>query len=479
MSPSIRAFAAPTALDAGTSTPSRLPSAADGLRPFAEFNLGDARSASPGQEQPRLSPSREETREPKPAADSDNTTVEDAEERRPARRPKADEETDATVTDLLAWPCAAPAVSLPITDEKSAHDGDDSDDQAESGAMEVTDRGVSDTIQVPVPSPDVSIAAESIADTQATSTESATADAALLAGQDAPFADPKPTATAVDAPTENPFPTTARFTSEADSTALAGRWSPISGLEPVGQTESENDSVTPAPARGTSAADEVVEVKSWFQQDEFAGSPADRPVSAVGLLRGGSQDLSSEREGRRSDSSHVAPLLADPFRPASEPAAAEVELPAPLDVPATLTPLIQEQAVRLRHASLQSLEVVLRPDGQTELHLQLTQHAGQIEATVRCDRGDAEKFGGGWAKLQESLASQGIRLAPLAESSMSSAGDHSHRQPATPQPAPELPSPRWQATAAKSPLAQTHTMPKPATVLPAFAAGRRTLESWA
>jgi hypothetical protein len=144
-----------------------------------------------------------------------------------------------------------------------------------------------------------------------------------------------------------------------------------------------------------------------------------------------------------------------------------------------LTPLIQEQAVRLRHASLQSLEVVLRPDGQTELHLQLTQRAGLIEATVRCDRGDAEKFGGGWAKLQESLASQGIRLAPLAESSMSSAGDHSHRQPASPQPAPELPSPRWPATAAQSPLAQIRTMPNPATVSPAVAAGRRTLESWA
>jgi hypothetical protein len=250
-------------------------------------------------------------------------------------------------------------------------------------------------------------------------------------------------------------------------------------MEPVGKTESENDSATPAPARGTSAADEVVKVKSWFEQDKFAGSPGDRPISAVGLLRAGARDFSSERESRRSDSSHVAPLLADPFRTASEPTAAEVELPAPLDVPATLTPLIQEQAVRLRHASLRSLEVVLRPDGQTELHLQLTQHAGQIEATVRCDRGDAEKFGGGWAKLQESLASQGIRLAPLAESSMSSAGDHSHRQPATPQPAPELPSARRPATAAKSPLAQIRTMPSPATVPPTLAAGRRTLESWA
>ena len=479
MSPSIRAFAAPPALDAGTSTPSHLPSAADGLRAFAEFNLGYACSASPGQEQPRLSLNREETREPKPAVDADNTTVEDGDEHRPVRDPKADEETDAAATDLLAWPCAAPAVSLPITDEKSAHDGDDSDDQAESGAVEVTDHGASDTILVPVPSPDVAIAAEPVADTQATPTESGSADAAFLAGQDAPFAEAKPTVTAANTPAENPFPAAARLASESDSSPLTGHWSPISELKSGGQTESGKDSITPAPTRGTSAAAEVVEVKSWFQQDEFAGSPADRPVPGVGLLRAGARDFSSEREARRSDPSHVAPLLADPFRPASEPATAEVELPAPLDVPATLTPLIQEQAVRLRHASLQSLEVVLRPDGQTELHLQLTQRAGLIEATVRCDRGDAEKFGGGWAKLQESLASQGIRLAPLAESSMSSAGDHSHRQPASPQPAPELPSPRWPATAAQSPLAQIRTMPNPATVSPAVAAGRRTLESWA
>ncbi len=479
MSPSIRAFSAPTALDAGTSTSSRLPSAADGLRPFAEFNLGDASSTPPGHEQPGLKPNREENRETKPAADADNTTVEDADERRPVRRPKADEETDAAATDLLAWPCAAPAVSLPITDEKSAHDGDASDEQAEAETTAVADHGASDTILVPVPSPDVAVAAESVANTQTTPTESTSADAALLAGQDAPFADPKPTVTTESNPAENPFLTTARLTSEADSTALTGRWSPISELEPVGQTESENDSVTPASAHGTSAADEVVEVKSWFQQDEFAGSPTDRPVSAVGLLRAGSRDFSSEREARRSDSSQIAPLLADPFRTASEPAAAEVELPAPLDVPATLTPLIQEQAVRLRHASLQSLEVVLRPDGQTELHLQLTQHAGQIEATVRCDRGDAEKFGGGWAKLQESLASQGIRLAPLAESSMSSAGDHSHRQPAMPQPPSETPAPRWPTTPAKSHLVPSRAQSTTTPVLPALAATRRTLESWA
>jgi hypothetical protein len=60
-----------------------------------------------------------------------------------------------------------------------------------------------------------------------------------------------------------------------------------------------------------------------------------------------------------------------------------------------------------------SLAVVIRPDSHTELFLQLRQQDGQIEAFVRCERGDIASLGACWSELQERLARQDIRLNPL------------------------------------------------------------------
>lgn len=71
-----------------------------------------------------------------------------------------------------------------------------------------------------------------------------------------------------------------------------------------------------------------------------------------------------------------------------------------------------EAALMVSHRA-DSLAVVIRPDAQTELFLQLRQHNGQIEAFVRCERGDITSLGAGWGELQERLARQDIRLSPL------------------------------------------------------------------
>lgn len=472
MSPSVRAFPAPSTPDAGSSAPPRLPTAPNKARPFSEFTLGGADSfRAPRAERPA---SHDELRDPVTSAETSESPLAETNERRPNRRAKVDDKAEATPPEMLAWPCATLAISVPVPEEKPAHEGEAENEEANAGLSAVTDSAPHiDGFAAP-PSTDAAANADLVTEFFAEPTE-----AALLAGQDAPVAEPTSPPTPPTAEPGKPFSTPTPTSPEAASAPFAGHWTPIAAPTTATETPSDQEQMPPKETHGTSAADEGVEVKSWFQQDEFAGAPADRPLTAAGLLRAGSRNFSSEREAHHPGSPGLAPLQADPFRTASEPAAAELDLPAPLDVPATLTPLIQEQAVRLRHASIQSLEVVLRPDGQTELHLQLTQHAGLIEATVRCDRGDAEKFGGGWAKLQESLASQGIRLAPLAEGSMSSAGDHSHRQPATPQPPPEAPALRWPTASAKSLVAPSRTVSSPASALPALAASRRTLESWA
>lgn len=94
--------------------------------------------------------------------------------------------------------------------------------------------------------------------------------------------------------------------------------------------------------------------------------------------------------------------------------------PAPtVDASATvdrITNLVVREAALVRQYKSDAMAVVLRPDAETELYVHFTQRNGQIEATVRCERGDAQQLGALWSQLQESLGQQKVRLAPLQES---------------------------------------------------------------
>ena len=78
--------------------------------------------------------------------------------------------------------------------------------------------------------------------------------------------------------------------------------------------------------------------------------------------------------------------------------------------------LVLGEVALIKQHSSDSMAVVLRPDAETELFVHLTLRDGQIEATVRCERGDLQHLGALWGQLQESLAQQKVRLAPLQES---------------------------------------------------------------
>jgi hypothetical protein len=81
-----------------------------------------------------------------------------------------------------------------------------------------------------------------------------------------------------------------------------------------------------------------------------------------------------------------------------------------------ISKLVLGEVALVKQYSSDSMAVVLRPDAETELFVHLTQRNGQIEATVRCERGDMQHLGALWGQLQESLAQQKVRLAPLQES---------------------------------------------------------------
>jgi hypothetical protein len=132
--------------------------------------------------------------------------------------------------------------------------------------------------------------------------------------------------------------------------------------------------------------------------------------------------------------------------------------------------LVTEQAVRLQNLKADSLSLVLRPDSQTELYLELRMRDGQIDVRAQLHRGDFDVLNSHWSDLQSKLGQQGVRLAALTQDTSSPwAGtqDHSHsrREP--------LPTPWDNETKAAVPL-------RPATVktipLPRLATPRRGLE---
>ncbi len=88
----------------------------------------------------------------------------------------------------------------------------------------------------------------------------------------------------------------------------------------------------------------------------------------------------------------------------SDTAAAQVE---------RVAHLVNQEVLTVRQSGANSLAVSLKVDSHTELFLQLTNHDGQIQASLRCERGNVEGLGSHWGELQESLARQNVQLMPL------------------------------------------------------------------
>jgi hypothetical protein len=118
----------------------------------------------------------------------------------------------------------------------------------------------------------------------------------------------------------------------------------------------------------------------------------------------------------RVDSSHV---------PTETPRVADIRAVAVVDS-------IREHVQILRVSQQNELQVVLRPDAQTELFLQIRHIDGQIHLQARCERGDFNWLDSQWSAVQNSLANQGVRVEPLqaafrAQDSFSSTLMHDER----------------------------------------------------
>lgn len=163
-------------------------------------------------------------------------------------------------------------------------------------------------------------------------------------------------------------------------------------------------------AATTEAGEELLE-----QWRDVASKPAGREPAAGDLV---SRDLllPEGQAARAVSEADFAEVVAEGVKAADSTATVE-----------RISSLITRESALVRKHGSDSMAVVLRPDAETELFVHLSQRDGQFEATVRLERGDAHHLGALWSQLQDSLAQQKIRLAPLQEAS----GGHStfHQSP--------------------------------------------------
>lgn len=89
--------------------------------------------------------------------------------------------------------------------------------------------------------------------------------------------------------------------------------------------------------------------------------------------------------------------------------------------------LLDELQSELTHAVYQlkrlrtdSMSVVLRPDANTELELQVNLRNGIVDVDAHFKRGSSDLIQSQWEQLQQNLSQQGIRVGPLQETSLGS-----------------------------------------------------------
>jgi hypothetical protein len=195
---------------------------------------------------------------------------------------------------------------------------------------------------------------------------------------------------------------------------------------------------------GTPAANTSDRMSFNAERNEIAGRTEQKlPPDAVSAVAGADTGGPSSDGGAKSSLSfawHEAP--AEPLTitdisasgGATSPltaATAEASTSSSSSAPPLerLESMIAHEALIIRQTGAQTLGVSLKLDSNTQLYLQLTNHNGSIQASVRCERGSFAPEDAQWSQLQQSLARQNVALQPMGASS-----NLSFRQPSDERP---------------------------------------------
>jgi hypothetical protein len=202
----------------------------------------------------------------------------------------------------------------------------------------------------------------------------------------------------------------------------------------------EKAAIAEAPATGTSGATGSQRMNLDAERNEIAGGteqklPLAAAITAVAAVEAGGEIGQRKAKSHLEFTWHDTPAqgvaLIDPAvkttQGARETEAASAPAGSPLD---RIEAMISREVVTIREKGADSLGVSLKLDAGTQLFLQLTTHNGQLQATLRCERGDFSALDTQWTQLQQALARQNVQLLPPGSgvsTGFGQAADHRQR----------------------------------------------------
>ena len=198
----------------------------------------------------------------------------------------------------------------------------------------------------------------------------------------------------------------ARVVRTARETVLTNTESSENHVEKAEDAESDAD--------GTSTAQEGNRMAEP-QNKPTHTSPINEPLS------GESARVESVRDGKESAAATVTSAQeVNAGRPVVRAeAGSSVTVPSTYEAAVANAERISRMIVRetavLRQSGAESMTAILRPDAKTEMVVNMRRVDGTLEATIKVERGDFAGLNQQWSQLQDRLAQQNIRLAPLEE----------------------------------------------------------------
>lgn len=142
--------------------------------------------------------------------------------------------------------------------------------------------------------------------------------------------------------------------------------------------------------------------------EHFEASSFEQPVRMAHLPR----EIGPKQDAETLPVAEISPVVSEwsSFEGVAE--TSEVQPARPVTA-AVLSESIRTHVQLLGSSGQNRLEVVLRPDAHTELHLSVETVNGRIQVQARCDRGDFALLDANWNAVQSTLGMQGIRVEPL------------------------------------------------------------------
>jgi hypothetical protein len=151
------------------------------------------------------------------------------------------------------------------------------------------------------------------------------------------------------------------------------------------------------------------------------GNTSGRPTEAASALEAADRVPTADSESKPVKIDFVTPEVFQVTSKFSSQASAVNEVAAAR--PANLEPVIasiHENVRFLRATGSSHVELIFRPDQNTQLYMQVMKVNGEIHVQVRCEKGEAAQLSAAWGEVQSALANHGVRVEPL----QNSAGTH-------------------------------------------------------